>query len=49
MITKVLRAPINLYFDVTPTGTILNRFSKDLTVLDNNFAYSIGNFLVNLF
>jgi ABC-type multidrug transport system fused ATPase/permease subunit len=30
MIEAVLRAPINLFFDVTPTGTILNRFSKDL-------------------
>jgi ABC-type multidrug transport system fused ATPase/permease subunit len=32
---KVIRAPINLYFDVTPIGKILNRFSKDLQVLDN--------------
>lgn len=30
----MLRAPINLYYDVTPTGTILNRFSKDLNSLD---------------
>jgi ABC-type multidrug transport system fused ATPase/permease subunit len=31
---KVLNAPINLYFDVTPIGRILNRFSKDLNVLE---------------
>jgi ATP-binding cassette subfamily C (CFTR/MRP) protein 1 len=30
MVSKVLRAPINLFFDLTPTGTIMNRFSKDL-------------------
>jgi len=29
MLSKVLNAPINLYFDVTPIGRILNRFSKD--------------------
>lgn len=39
MISKVLNAPINLFFDVTPTGTILNRFSKDLTVLDEQIFY----------
>ena len=26
---RVLQAPINLFFDKTPTGRILNRFSKD--------------------
>jgi len=30
MIKRVLMAPINLYYDVTPTGVVLNRFSKDL-------------------
>ena len=30
MIHKVLHAPINTYFDVTPIGRILNKFSKDL-------------------
>ena len=35
MLNKVLNAPINLYFDVTPIGRILNRFSKDLNVVEN--------------
>jgi ABC-type multidrug transport system fused ATPase/permease subunit len=30
MISKILNAPINTFFDVTPSGTIMNRFSKDL-------------------
>jgi len=35
LISKVLNAPINLYFDVTPIGRILNKFSKDLLSLDS--------------
>ena len=31
MLAKVLNAPINLYFEVTPIGRILNKFSKDLS------------------
>lgn len=30
----VLRAPVNTYFDVTPLGRILNRFSKDMDHVD---------------
>ena len=30
MIFRVMHAPINTYFDVTPIGRILNKFSKDL-------------------
>ena len=42
MIHKVLRAPINLFFDVTPIGRILNRFSKDLAVLDTSIFFTIS-------
>ena len=31
-------APVNTYFDVTPSGWILNRFSKDLEKLDRDMA-----------
>ena len=34
MLKRLLFAPINLYFDVTPSGVILNRFSKDLRVVE---------------
>ena len=34
MLKRLLFAPINLFFDVTPSGVILNRFSKDLRVVE---------------
>lgn len=34
MLRNVFEAPVNLYFDTTPIGRILNRFSKDLNALD---------------
>jgi ABC-type multidrug transport system fused ATPase/permease subunit len=34
VIEKVMSAPVNLFFDVTPIGKILNRFSRDLEILD---------------
>jgi ABC-type multidrug transport system fused ATPase/permease subunit len=34
MLEHVLNAPINLYFDVTPTGQIVNRFSKDVGTVE---------------
>ncbi|KAG1708717.1 hypothetical protein DVH05_022343 [Phytophthora capsici] len=33
---RVLRAPVTRYFDVTPIGQILNRFSNDLDQMDTN-------------
>ncbi len=39
MLNKVLNAPINLYFDVTPVGRILNRLSKDLSVIELQMAW----------
>ncbi|KAJ0397998.1 hypothetical protein P43SY_004059 [Pythium insidiosum] len=36
---KVLMAPIPTFFDVTPVGRILNRFSRDLDQIDNPLPY----------
>jgi ABC-type multidrug transport system fused ATPase/permease subunit len=44
LLNKVLRAPINLYYDVTPIGQILNRFSKDLMILDSSIVFAISGF-----
>lgn len=34
LLRGVLRAPVNTYYDVTPLGRILNRFSKDMDHVD---------------
>ena len=46
MLRALIRAPVNTFFDRVPIGRILNRFSKDLTVLDNYIASSFGSFMV---
>ena len=43
MLTRVLNAPINLYFDVTPIGRVLNRFSKDLQKVETDLSYVLGS------
>ena len=48
MVRRVLKAPINLYFDVTPIGRILNKFSKDLSVIELQLASTIGSALVQI-
>jgi ATP-binding cassette, subfamily C (CFTR/MRP), member 1 len=45
MAYKVIHAPINLFFDTTPSGWILNRFSKDIEKLDGEFYDQIFNTL----
>lgn len=42
MIEKVGNAPINLYYDVTPIGRVLNKFSSDLNDLSSWFAMLYG-------
>ncbi|KAJ0401177.1 hypothetical protein ATCC90586_006196 [Pythium insidiosum] len=42
---KVLMAPIPTFFDVTPVGRILNRFSRDLDQVDNPLPYYALRFL----
>ncbi|KAI0192755.1 P-loop containing nucleoside triphosphate hydrolase protein [Xylaria flabelliformis] len=43
--TRVLHAPIS-FFDTTPLGRIVNRFSSDVDLLDNRLAEAIKAFLI---
>ena len=42
MIERILGAPINLYFDTTPIGRIINRFTKDLQPVEVAMIYLLG-------
>lgn len=42
LMKSLLKAPLNLFYDVTPLGRILNRLSKDLNTIDESVAFSIG-------
>jgi len=44
-----LRAPITLFFDVTPVGRILNRFSRDLDQVDSILPDFFLQFIQNMF
>lgn len=39
MIRSLIFAPINMFFDRVPIGRILNRLSKDLSLVDNDFPF----------
>lgn len=43
MFNAVLRSPM-LFFETTPLGTILNRFSRDVYVIDEVLARVFGGF-----
>lgn len=43
---KILRSPIR-FFETTPLGRILNRFSKDMKDIDQEVAFYTGDFIGN--
>jgi ATP-binding cassette subfamily C (CFTR/MRP) protein 1 len=45
----MLNAPVNTYFDTTPVGRIINRFSNDLAVCDMDMPFLHGNTLMGIF
>lgn len=48
LLFSVLRAPLT-FFDVTPTGRILSRFSKDVDVLDTGLSRNISDTIYCVF
>lgn len=48
MISSLLFAPLNEFFERIPIGRILNRLSKDVQVIDSDLAYTIGIFLATV-
>ncbi|XP_076427902.1 ATP-binding cassette sub-family C member 12 isoform X5 [Peromyscus maniculatus bairdii] len=45
---KIVRSPMS-FFDTTPTGRLMNRFSKDMDELDMRLPFHAENFLQQLF
>ena len=48
MLKNILRSPLS-FFDTTPLGRVLNRFSKDIYVIDEMIPRMLGSFLSTLF
>lgn len=44
---SILRAPMS-FFDTTPLGGVLHRFSKDIDVMENNLIDALRNYIVVL-
>lgn len=46
LLKNILKAPLS-FFDVTPLGRILQRFSKDVDVLDSQLPMMMSEFLTS--
>ena len=48
MLESIMRSPMS-FFDTTPLGRILNRFSKDIYTVDESIPRSVRAFLMTFF
>ncbi|XP_068898240.1 multidrug resistance-associated protein 1 isoform X5 [Tenebrio molitor] len=49
LLSNILRVPCTTFFDVTPVGRILNRFSKDIDTLDNILPMTLRGWITCFF
>jgi len=49
MIEAIGKAPINLYFDKTPVGRILKRFTTDLSKLEGDLHWYLSWWIRHMF
>lgn len=49
MIDALVDAPVNKFYDVTPTGRILNRLTKDQNNIDLMLIFSLNGFIGQVF
>jgi len=45
MFQRIIRAPINLFFDRVPLGRLINRFTSDLDLVDCATPFGVGGIL----
>ena len=45
---RVLQAPVNLFFDVTPIGQIINIFQSEINVFQNELFWPVQSVLNDL-
>eukprot|EP00357_Protocruzia_adherens_P031519 CAMPEP_0115001824 /NCGR_PEP_ID=MMETSP0216-20121206/17633_1 /TAXON_ID=223996 /ORGANISM="Protocruzia adherens, Strain Boccale" /LENGTH=1370 /DNA_ID=CAMNT_0002367287 /DNA_START=20 /DNA_END=4132 /DNA_ORIENTATION=+ len=43
MVTSLIKAPMNTFFDRTPTGRIINRFTGDLVTIDSMMGWAFNS------